>query len=198
MDHLTKKDFEMAEQHGSKAESLDEQHRAAAVASALADNTDGIKRRTRLNSNKRVVRGVEEVGGAVARVDRTGSTEFAPERNPMWTGNETSDEGPDTCMHEGGEEKPIAEDRKQRFNSLVRERVSSGLQLHGAVSEADQVGDSDGDASDERVGAPEGGGVGEEGAEKNTADDGGEEKTNETTASTLVPHRDEDQIIIEL
>ena len=75
-----------------------------------------IKRRTRLASTNQAG-GAGGTGSAVASVGRTGSTEFAPERNPMWTGHEKA-----------GEEKPIDESRNNRLNSLVRERVSSGWQ----------------------------------------------------------------------
>ena len=75
-----------------------------------------IKRRTRLGSTNRAG-GAGGTGSAVASVGRTGSTEFAPERNPMWTGHEKA-----------GEEKPIDESRNNRLSSLVRERVSSGWQ----------------------------------------------------------------------
>ena len=110
----------------ASADAPAEQHRAA-VASASAGTTDGIRRRTffgsykssssgsstslrhashssrriqpptrgkagsRVNrlilpgSNEARVGGVIGVGGAVERAERTESTDFAPERNPMWT-----------------------------------------------------------------------------------------------------------------
>ena len=76
--------------------------------------------------------------------------------------------------------------------------------VDGAVTETDQAGDADDGASDGGGDASGVGEVGGGGAGDTTADNGGEEKTieagveKETTASTLVQRRDDDNIMIEL